>query len=208
MQRAMKNRAVRIRSRNVIHETATAYRSLVMQEFIQSEIFKKQWIYKIIAGEKEQEQVIYKCDDFVILPDSENNDDPSVLNWMVIFTDTGLISMRCLRGEHLSVLKCIKAKILQLLPPEFDSPMLYYHYPPSVWQLHLHVAAPCDILRTTNSMQKVYFLEDVISNISIDPDYYAKATMTYILPSNHELTQLHARPLQIKPWTDDVSCKG
>jgi len=179
-----------------------------MQEFIKSEIFKKQWIYKIIGGEKEQDQVIYRCDDFIILPDSENLDDPAVLNWMVIFTDVDLISMRCLRGRHLSVLKSIKSMISQLLPPEFDSPMLYFHYPPSVWQLHLHVAAPCDVLRTTNSMQKVYFLEDVISNISIDPEYYAKATMTYILPSNHELTQLHARPPTLRPWADDVSCKG
>ena len=204
----MKNRAARIRTRNVIHETATSYNSLLMQDFIQSEILKKQWIYKIIAGEKEQEHVVYQCDDFVILPDSENADDPSVLNWMVIFTDTSLLSMRSIRGDHIGMLKSIKSKISELMPPEFESPMLYFHYPPSVWQLHLHVAAPCDMLRTTNSMQKVCFLEDVISNISIDSEYYAKATMTYILPSNHELTQLHAKPPILRAWPNDVSCRG
>ena len=169
---------------------------------------KKQWIYKIIDGEKEQEHVVYKCSDFVILPDSENADDPSVLNWMVIFSDTALLSMRSIRGDHIDMLKAIKSKIKELMPAEFESPMLYFHYPPSVWQLHLHVAAPCDMLRTTNSMQKVCFLEDVISNISIDPEYYAKATMTYILPSNHELTQLHSKPPVLRVWPNDVSCRG
>ncbi len=204
----MKARAARIRSRNVIHETATAYSGILMQEFIRCEIAKKQWIYKIISGEKETEQVIDRTDDFIVLPDSESMDDPTILNWMVVFTDIGLTSMRSLRGEHVDILRAIRAKVVSLLPPEFDSPMLYFHYPPSVWQLHLHVAAPCDMLRTTNSMQKVCFLEDVISNISIDPDYYAKATTTFILPSNHELTQIHSRDVMYRRWGDDVSCRA
>ena len=204
----MKNRVTRNRARNIIHETAKAYNGLLMQDFIKSEIAKKQWIYKIIAGEQETEHVVLKTDDFIVLPDSEGVDDPGVLNWMVIFTDQKLISTRSLRGDHLEMLRSIQTTVVNLMPSEFDSPMLYFHYPPSVWQLHLHVAAPCDILRTTNSMQKVCFLEDVISNLSIDSDYYAKATMTYILPSNHELTNLHIRPTAPRPWTDDVACRA
>jgi hypothetical protein len=196
----MKNRITRSRARNVIHETATSFLDTPMQDFIQAEIAKKQWIYKIIAGEKESEHVIHRSCDFIVIPDSESPDDPGILNWMVIFTNQGLTSMRHLRGKHVELLRSIKAKVAALLPTEFDSPMLYFHYPPSVWQLHLHVAAPCDVLRTTNSMQKVCFLEDVISNLSIDSDYYKKATMTFILPSNHELTQLHRAA--------DVSCRG
>jgi m7GpppX diphosphatase len=191
----------------MIHETADAYRSEAMQDFIQVEIAKKQWIYRIIEGEKEQESVLYRCDDFIILPDTDAFNDEAVLNWIVIFTDTALISMRCLRGEHVPVLQAIKAKVDELVPSQFALPMIYFHYPPSVWQLHLHVSAPCDALRTTNSMQKVCFLEDVICNLRIDSDYYEKATMTFILPSNHELTQLHtpARPI-LRLWGDDVAC--
>jgi hypothetical protein len=59
-----------------------------------------------------------------------------------------------------------------------------------VWQLHLHVASPCDVLRTTNDMQKVQFLDDVVSNLQIDSDYYRKATMTYVLPVGHDLIRL------------------
>jgi len=201
----MKGRVVRARSRNIIHETAEAYSSEAMQEFIRAEIAKKQWIYRIIDGEKEQESVLHRCSDFVILPDTDAFNDEAVLNWIVIFTDTSLISLRCLRGEHVPVLQAIQAKVDELIPPQFAHPMIYFHYPPSVWQLHLHVVAPCDALRTTNSMQKVCFLEDVICNLRIDSDYYAKATMTFILPANHDLTHLHgpARP-PLRAWGDDV----
>jgi m7GpppX diphosphatase len=174
----------------VIHETASAHESHVMQAFIRNEILRKQWIYKIIAGEREQDNVVYRCDDFVILPDMDAVLDPTALNWLVIFTDKSLTSMRCLRGEHIPMLQALKKQIGRCVPKNFEAPMLYFHYPPSVWQLHLHIAAPCDVLRTTSCMQRVCFLEDVICNLSIDPQYYSKATLTYILPSNHDLTQL------------------
>jgi hypothetical protein len=45
-------------------------------------------------------------------------------------------------------------------------------------------------------MQKVCFLEDVISNLEIDPDYYAKATLSYVMPTTHELSQLCAGPVE------------
>lgn len=184
-------RALRARNRCLVHETPVAFEGSAMQEFIESEINRKPWIYKIIGGEKEQEDVIYKCDDYLILPDTEAVNEPGILNWMVIFTDRSLTSMRSLRGKHLELMAEVKEKVSSILPPEFDSPMIYFHYPPSVWQLHLHVAAPCDVLRTTNSMQKVCFLEDVISNLVVDPEYYAKATLSYILPANHEISVMH-----------------
>ena len=200
----MKNRVMRTKAKMVIHETASSFADAPMQEFIQAEIAKKNWIYKIISGEKEAEHVLFRNEHFVVLPDSEGFDEQGVLNLMAIFTDTKLMSMRDLRGEHLPMLKSIKDIVTGLMPPEFSSPMLYFHFIPSVWQLHLHIASPCDYLRTTNSMQKVWFLNDVISNLSIDSEYYRKATITYILPASHELTQLHTRIQR----TNEVSCRS
>jgi len=190
----MKTRFARAKARNVIHETANAHKSDMMQEFIRGEIIRKQWIYKIIAGEKEQENVLYRCDEFVILPDTDVTMDPATLNWLVVCTDKTLTSMRCLRGEHIPMLQAMKEQIADCIPGTFGTPMVYFHYPPSVWQLHLHIAAPCNVLQTTSCMQRVCFLEDVICNLTIDPDYYCKATLTYILPSNHDLTQLYSFP--------------
>ena len=184
-------RVQRVKTKTLIHEFANVSEGTSMCEFIQSEITKKPWIYKIISGEKEHDQIIYECDDFIVLPDTEAPNEQGVLNWMVIFTDNTLTSLRSLRGSHVPLLTDVYGKLMTLLPAEYDSPMIYFHYPPSVWQLHLHVAAPCDLLRTTNSMQKVYFVEDVISNLMIDSDYYKKATLTYILPSTHELCAIN-----------------
>jgi m7GpppX diphosphatase len=184
-------RAMRAKNRSVIHETPEVFFGDAMRDFVEAEINRKSWIYKVIAGEKEQDQVIFKCNEYLVLPDTEATNEPGILNWMVIFTDTALTSMRSLRGHHLPLLQKIKDKIACLMPQEFDQPMTYFHYPPSVWQLHLHVAAPCDILRTTNSMQKVCFLEDVMSNLQIDPEYYAKATLSYVLPAGHEISAIN-----------------
>lgn len=185
-------RVMRVRSRQVVHESARMYDSDAMHEFICSEIARKQWIYKIITGERESEAVVFQNEHFMVLPDTEAPNEMGLLNWMVIFKDAGLVSMRSLRGEHVCLLREIIAKVRDLLPAELETPMVYFHYPPSVWQLHLHVAAPCDMLRTTNSMQKVYFVEDVLSNLEIDPDYYAKVTLSYVMPTTHELSQLCA----------------
>ncbi len=203
----MKARLTRTRARVVIHETAASYADAPMQEFIQAEIMKKTWIYKIISGEKEAEHVLFRDENIVVLPDSEGGDEPGVLNLMAIFTDTRLKSIRDLRGEHVPMLESVKDIIASLLPPEFSSPMIYFHLPPSVFQLHLHICAPADVLRTTSSMQRVWFLEDIISNLKIDPDFYLKATLTFILPASHELTQLHTR--SVRPWTGDgETCRG
>ena len=202
----MKTRLTRMKARNVIVETAAAYADAPMQEFIQSEIAKKTWIYGIIEGSKEAGQVIFRNSDFIILPDTEGEGEPGILNWVVIFVDRTLTSMRDMRGHHIPMLRSVKEIVASLLPPEFSSPMLYWHHVPSTWQAHLHVYSPCDMLRTTSSMQRVYFLDDVISNLEIDSNYYQKVTLTYILPSSHEISQLHNR--SSRSWSDDVSCRG
>lgn len=183
-------RAFRVKTKTVIHETPHIHFGDSMQRFIQNEIQKKNWIYKIISGDKEQDQVIFRNEHFVILPDTEYLQDAPILNWMIIFNDLSLTSIRSLEGKHIELLSSIFSSLMNVLPCDQDVPMIYFHYPPSVWQLHLHVAAPCDNLRTTNSMQKVYFLEDVISNLKIDSNFYKKNSMTYILPSSHEICNL------------------
>jgi m7GpppX diphosphatase len=171
-----------------VHETPQVLERA--EGFIASEILKKQWIYGIIAGQRESEAVKYDEGEYMVLPDADAmNDGTHVVNWLVIFKDLGLRSIRDLRGGHVGLLRRVREKILDLFPSK--GCMMYFHCPPSVWQLHLHVSAPCDVLRTTNDMQKVQFLDDVISNLEIDGEYYAKVTLTYVLPVGHEFIRLY-----------------
>jgi hypothetical protein len=184
-------RVVRNRTKTLVHEDCNFYHSEKFQEFITNEITKKQWIYKIINGEKEQEDVIFRTDEFLLVPDVEIKDDENYLNWIVIFTNTEFKCIRCLNQTHIPLLKRVENEIRKKLPSDCQDVMMYFHYPPSVWQLHLHVLTPCNILRTTNSMQKVYFLQDVISCLSIDANFFKKSTLSYVLPLNHEISSIY-----------------
>jgi Scavenger mRNA decapping enzyme C-term binding len=166
--------------------------ALAAHGYINQQIERKRWIYDLINGLREQECVRYDCDDYMILPDAEAQNSGRVLNWLVVFKDLRLRSVRDLRGARDGpMLRTLRDQLNSMFLGMQTTTMFYFHAPPSVWQLHLHIASPCDLLRTTNDMQKVQFLDDVISNIEIDSDYYAKATLTYVLPAGHELIRLY-----------------
>lgn len=168
-----------------MHETPELYASDTMQSFIQAEIERTQWVYRVIRGEQEADRVLYSDDNYMILPDCDVVNDNRVLNWMVLFKDPALRSIRDLRGKHLEMLREVRERLRQMVPESYGGFMTYFHKPASVWQLHLHVAAPCGAIRTTYDRQKVLFLEDCISYMELDPDFYAKVTMTYMVSARH-----------------------
>lgn len=171
-------RKCKVKPRVVVHESGKD--NPLMQKFIASEISRKQWPYDVIEGRSEAEFVIRKTKDYLILPDMERFES---FHWLILFTDVLLKSMRSLRGEHLPLLHEVRNVVKRMNP----TAMVYFHYPPSVWQLHLHIVNASSGLRTTSDMQRVHFLEDVISNIEIDSEYYAKATLSFVLPENHDI---------------------
>jgi len=173
-------RGSRSRSKKLVVESPQVFKSDLIQKFVLGEIQKKQWIYKIISGERESERIIASDEDLIVLPDLDLTD---VLNWMVIFKDPSLFCIRNLEGRHIPLLRKARKFVQSVMgETQFDKSMMYFHYPPSVWQLHLHVVASCDSLRTTNSMQKVFFLDDVISFLEIDPEFFHKATLSFVVP--------------------------
>ena len=176
-----------LRKRVVVYETAELFWSPPMQQHIESEIVKSRWIYRVMDGTQEADQVLYSNDHYMIIPDRDALNDSRVLNWMVIFKDQQLRSVRDLRGSHLDMLRAVKDQLGKLI----DGPlMLYFHKPASVWQLHLHVASPCDAIRTTNDVQKVLFLEDCISFMELDPNFFHKVTMTYMINARHPVARI------------------
>jgi m7GpppX diphosphatase len=57
-----------------------------------------------------------------------------------------------------------------------DQVMAYVHYPPSVYQLHVHFSYPYGQFCHRDAY-RVHSLETIINNLEIDSDYYAKATL-------------------------------
>lgn len=103
-----------------------------------------------------------------------------VLNWLSIVHDRGLRTLRDLRGHHVPMLKrmlkaCMNAIERHTGIPR-DQVMAYVHYPPSVYQLHVHFSFPYGQYCHRDTY-RVHSLSSVINNLEMDPDYYAKATL-------------------------------
>jgi m7GpppX diphosphatase len=63
------------------------------------------------------------------------------------------------------------------------------HYQPSYYHFHLHVIHVGVEGLGGTIVGQCHLLEDVIANIEIDGDYYAKKSMCYTLSSFHPLYQ-------------------
>lgn len=103
-----------------------------------------------------------------------------MLNWLSIMHDRSLRTMRDLRGIHVPMLQVMLQSCMQTIesttgiPP--DQVMAYVHYPPSVYQLHVHFTFPYG-QHCHRDAYRVHNLHTIINNLQIDPEYYAKATL-------------------------------
>lgn len=107
-----------------------------------------------------------------------------MLNWLSILNDRSLRTLRDLRGHHVPMLRrmlksCMSAIETQTGIPR-DKVMAYVHYPPSVYQLHVHFSYPYGQYCHRDAY-RVHSLESIINNLQIDANYYVKSTLTLAL---------------------------
>jgi len=99
-------------------------------------------------------------------------------HWLAVVTDPSLKTLRDLRGDHIPLLKTIYnmscEKIFEELGIERDQVLAYVHYPPSVYQLHIHFKYPVKA-QPAHDAFRIHPLLSVINNLEVDPDYYAKS---------------------------------
>jgi hypothetical protein len=135
---------------------------------------------------------------------------PNSLHWLAVATDTSLRTLRDLRGQHIPMLISLYTHACQKIHDDMGIPldqiMAYVHYPPSVYQLHIHFKHPI-APHVTHDSFRIHPLASVINNLKIDSDYYAKSilqlpvyshTELYTalgLPnSNHKILQIQTQP--------------
>jgi m7GpppX diphosphatase len=185
----------------LVAETPAMHAREAVSEYIGQEIRRpsKQWIEHVLNGKQEQDEVIVRTDDFVLLPDTErvnrywriqcNSQSPRgtwhssprrVLNWLSILNDRSLHTLRDLRGRHVPMLKAMLEASLSAIEARTEIPrdqvMVYVHYPPSVFQLHVHFSYPYAQFCHKDAF-RIHSLGAIINNLEIDGDYYAKSTL-------------------------------
>lgn len=154
-------------------------------EFISQRDFKKeQWVYNILDGLAEQEQILYRDEQIVILPnyiwkynpnDLNNPIDLSQMYLLTFPTDKLIHSLRDLNSTHLELLEHMQKKTLEVIKSifDFDSDIIksFVHYSPTTYHLHIHWVL---ISNTTvnSSVEYSHSLTNIITNIKIKGDYY------------------------------------
>ena len=102
-----------------------------------------QWVFDIFNGKREQNRIIYQDNDFVLIPDIKWDGHNMIdLHVLAFFKDPRLQSIRDLTIEDIKLLDRVMKISLENIKKKYNSVenqlKIYFHYKPSVWQLHLH----------------------------------------------------------------------
>lgn len=159
--------------KKIVAETYQDYK-----EFISKRDFKKeQWIYNILDGTAEQDKILYRDEQIIIIPNYtwKTNNDLSKMYILTIPTNKTLHSLRDLNENHIELLEHIKLKTLETIKKTygFDSDIIksYLHYLPSTYHLHIHFCLVSNV-ETNSSVEYSHCLTNIITNIKIKNDYY------------------------------------
>jgi m7GpppX diphosphatase len=184
----------------LIQETPQLYMAVV-RPYIQSIVDggSLNWITNVIELKKEKERLLYNCDQFIINIDTKWRSHPPPLTtarefWhnhpsvvdlycLAITKLPGIASLRDLRKEHIPMLRCMFTEGLNVIKTiygvENDQIRVFIHYQPQFYHFHVHFT------RLENevgcSCEKGHLLCDVIQNLEIYSDFYAKRTIAYKL---------------------------
>jgi hypothetical protein len=168
------------------------YYDTEMQDFIcrRCEDEDKQWIYRIIANppvQDENEVVYIREPEWVLCKDIHQGAD---FRMLVLFCDRQLQTLRDLRGKHINLLLDMERKVREWLCTQMHAKqaskyMIYFHYMPSVYQLHAHVSVPGGFYNRDRSHK----LAHVVRNLTKDSLWYQNALIMFSV--NKTMRHLH-----------------
>ncbi|KAL7646063.1 UNVERIFIED_CONTAM: hypothetical protein RMT77_002964 [Armadillidium vulgare] len=181
-----------------IIETPSLYRTVTLP-FIESLSYSKQWIYNILDHKSEVDRII--CEDldpnngFILVPDMKwTGEQVENLYLQAIVVRRDLLSIRDLREEHLPLLRNIYSKCTKAIKEKYNIPSsklrIYCHYQPSYYHLHIHFSA-LSFEAPGIWVGKSHLLQDIISNIEIDSDYYKNVNLSFAVKDNHPLKLIY-----------------
>lgn len=179
----------------LVRETSDLYKSVTEPCIAQSK-FSIQWVYNILAKKSESERIVVEDPDpelgFVLLPDMKwDRKNSDQLYLVAIVHKHGIKSLRDLNMQHLPLLENIRSKCLAGIKEQFGVPphqmRVYLHYQPSYYHLHVHFTNLKLDSPPGSDIMRAHLLDDVIDNIKGDPQFYQKATISYVLRDGDEL---------------------
>jgi hypothetical protein len=158
-----------------------------------------EWIKKIIDDCAEQDKIIYRDVDFIIVRDwkfdvtysdktkSFEDGFKPIFNFKELhllgIPTINIKSIRDIEFNHIPILDKIKNEGIkaceELLGIDKDHIKIYFHYPPSTYHLHIHFTW-VGLNDLSTNFERSHEYDAVIKNIKLDNSYY-KSSMRHIL---------------------------
>lgn len=183
-----------------VRETAAMYREVTVPWIRTFPPERTAWIRALLAGDvtvlPQAGQILTRKDDpdsgWVIVPDKKWKKRPATktLYVQIVFENSSLLSVRDLRAKHVPMLMEAHATAMDVIREKYgleaNRLRAYFHYPPSFWHLHMHVAS---LERKDASVDRCLLFHDVIERLTGlgGDEYYANATLTSVLTETHPL---------------------
>jgi len=177
---------------HMLVETPQDY-ELITLPYIKS-LDNLQWVYNLLEGKQEMERVVLDDTDemigFMLAPDLKwNGDSSDNLYLQAIIRRRDIKSIRDLTGAELPLLENIREKCREIVLAKYGVPptklKMFLHYQPTYYHLHVHIVhlkydAPG--MGLTN-----HSLDDVIETLKQIPDFYSKASFSFVRKVNDTL---------------------
>lgn len=199
----------------MVTETPEIYRDYV-RPFMQKkrEEGRLNWVFNIIEGRTEQEDVIYREhgeEGFLLLPDLNwDRKTMTSLHLLGIVERRDIWSVRDLQRKHITWVKHMREKLLDAtvkLYPELekDQLKLYVHYQPTYYHFHIHIVHVALEAGGTQATGRALGLENIISQLEMlqakpaeagDEAGMADVSLTYHLGEASELWTDVFQPLK------------
>lgn len=184
------------------------------------------WVFNILDGRTEQEDVILREHQHLSSPEASHNDPEGFLllpdlNWdrrtltslhlLAVVTRRDIWSLRDLRRSHVQWLRGMRDRVLasttQLYPSiDADELKLYVHYQPTYHHFHVHVVHAQLEAGTTQSVGKAWGFDALLAMLELlrPEQSLADITLAYAVGENAELWKdifapLKARELELPP---------
>lgn len=165
-------------SREVVICCPERYFSESFQSYIRNNCLKedRQWIYNLISDESQpsSECVYEENSDWLLCLDKHPGSDT---RFLVVFRDLSLKTIRDLRQIHAAMLVDMTHKVrrsVRRIMPEWEDVCIYFHYHPSVYQLHAHVCQVEQMCRSSYYSRR-HDVRHVVRNLRTDSLWYHNA---------------------------------
>lgn len=174
---------------HMLAETSDMYDATTRQIIEEQPSSRHQWVYNILSHESESDMIMVEDSDpkdgFILLPDTKWAQPrmATSLYCLAICQDKSIRSVRDLNADHLSLLKNMRDKSLQHIETTYkinpSEIRVYVHYYPSYYHFHVHFAHTSQHFGL--HVGKAILLETIIYNLSIQSDYYQRATLEVVI---------------------------